>query len=228
VTEGCDACHQGSASKLAEDGNPPLCLTCHEDVGRTAKAAKVPHAAMDAARCVDCHNPHASPQPRLVKQAGGRECLACHSDQAAAAGESEHGAITVVGCQACHEPHGGTRPKLLRAAGNDICLACHRPPASRPPAEGLVQVAGRFDVPAAAARRIGAVLLSADGTRGHPTPTHPVVAPAPGPKANPSKASFQGELGCLACHDPHKGKSDRLLRWGAVSAADACLNCHKK
>ena len=128
VTEGCDACHQGSASKLVEDGNPPLCLTCHEDVGNAAKAAKVPHAAMEAARCVDCHNPHASPQQRLVKAPAGAPCLACHTDQAAGAGESAHGAITIVGCQSCHEPHGGSRPKLLRAEGNDLCLGCHRTP----------------------------------------------------------------------------------------------------
>ena len=228
VTEGCDACHQGSASKLVDDGNPPLCLACHEEVGQKAKAAKVPHAAMDAARCVDCHNPHASPQQRLVKLPGGAECLACHSDQAPVAGEQGHGAIALVGCQACHEPHGGSRPKLLRAAGNALCLGCHGPPASRLPAEGMVSLAGRFEVPAVAARAIRTVLLSPDGSRGHPTPEHRVVAPAPTPTSRPSKSTFKGELSCLACHDPHKGKSARLLRWGAISSVDACLNCHRK
>ena len=228
VTEGCDACHQGSASKLVEGGNAPLCLACHEEVGRKAKAAKVPHAAMDAARCVDCHNPHASAQPRLVKQPGGAECLACHSDQAASAGEHGHGIIGLVGCEACHEPHGGARPKLLRGVGNGLCLDCHRPPGRRLPAEGRVRLAGRFEVPAAAALAIRAVLLSPDGTRGHPTPDHLVVAPPPASRSVPPKSTFKGDLSCLACHDPHKGKSAHLLRWGAVSAADACLNCHRK
>ena len=211
VTEGCDACHRGSASKLVEDGNPPLCLACHEEVGRKAKAAKVPHAAMEAARCVDCHNPHASAQPRLVKQPGGAPCLACHADQAPAAGESDHGAIALVGCQACHEPHGGARPKLLRAAGNALCLGCHGTPAPGPPATG---------------RPVRSLPLSPDGTRGHPVPGHLVLAPAP--KAAWSKSVFTGEMGCLACHDPHKGKSAHLFRWGAASAAEACLNCHRK
>ena len=228
VTEGCDACHQGSASKLVEDGNPPLCLACHEEVGEKAKAAKVPHAAMEAARCVDCHNPHASAQPRLVKLPGGGACLACHADQAAGAGEHGHGAIALVGCQACHEPHGGARPKLLRAAGNALCLGCHRAPASGPTADGMVTLAGRFEVPAAAARAIRTLLLSPDGARGHPVPGHLVLAPAPLPNAPSSKSVFKGELGCLACHDPHKGKSARLLRWGATSSAEACLNCHRK
>jgi predicted CXXCH cytochrome family protein len=228
VTEGCDACHQGSASKLVEDGNAALCLRCHEEVGQKAKAAKVPHAAMDAARCVDCHNPHASPQPRLVKLPGGAECLACHSDQAPGAGESVHGAIGLVGCQACHEPHGGARPKLLRSVGNGLCLGCHRTPASRLPVEGMVSLAGRFEVPAAAAQAIRTVILSPDGTRGHPTPGHLVVARPPVPNATRSKSTFKGELSCLACHDPHKGKSGHLLRGGAVSSADACLSCHPK
>jgi predicted CXXCH cytochrome family protein len=228
VTEGCDACHRGSASKLVEDGGPLLCLACHEEIGQIAKAAKVPHAAMEAARCVDCHNPHASSQQRLVKQPGGATCLACHADQAPAAGEHGHGAIALVGCQACHEPHGGARPKLLRAAGNALCLGCHRTPASGPTAENRATLAGRFEVPASAARAIPTLLLSPDGTRGHPTSAHLVVSPPPAPTAVPSKSTFKGELSCLACHDPHKGKSARLLRWGAASSAEACLNCHRK
>jgi predicted CXXCH cytochrome family protein len=231
LVEGCDACHQGSASKLVEDGNPPLCLTCHEKVGQEAKTAKVPHAAMEAARCVDCHNPHASPQQRLVKQPGGAGCLVCHSDQAPDEGERGHGAISLVGCQACHEPHGGSRPKLLRADGNALCLGCHRTPTSRPAAEGaegMVSLAGRFDVAAAAGRAIRTLLLSPDGTRGHPTPSHRVLGRATSPSSRPAKSVFTGELSCLACHDPHKGKSSRLLRWGAASSAEACLNCHRK
>jgi predicted CXXCH cytochrome family protein len=94
--------------------------------------------------------------------------------------------------------------------------------------EGTVELAGRFEVPAAAAQAIPPVLLSPDGARGHPVPTHLVVSPPPAPTAVPSKSTFKGELSCLACHDPHKGKSARLLRWGAVSSADACLNCHRK
>ncbi len=228
VADGCDTCHQGSASKLVEDGGPALCLTCHAEVGEKAKAAAVPHAAMEAVRCVDCHNPHASAQQRLVKSAAGADCLACHAEQDAAAGETSHGAIAVVGCQACHEPHGGSRPKLLRETGSALCLGCHGRPASPPPARGFVQVAGRFEVPARVARATRTLLLSTDGTRGHPTPTHLVVAPARAPKSGEAKSVFTGELSCLACHDPHKGKSPRLLRWGAISSADACLNCHKK
>jgi predicted CXXCH cytochrome family protein len=91
-----------------------------------------------------------------------------------------------------------------------------------------VSLAGRFEVPAAAAQAIRTLILSPDGTRGHPTPEHLVAAPAPASTAGPSKSVFKGELSCLACHDPHKGKSAGLLRWGAVSSADACLNCHRK
>jgi len=230
VADGCDTCHQGGATKLVEDGGPALCLTCHSEVGEKAKAATVPHAAMEAARCVDCHNPHASPQPRLVKAPGGAECLACHADQGAGAEETSHGAIAAIGCEACHEPHGGARPKLLRETGNALCLGCHAQPAARVPASGLVQVAGRFEVPAKSARSIRAVLLSKDGTRGHPTPEHPVVPVlrSAKEKRREVKTVFTGELGCLACHDPHKGASPRLLRWGAATSADACLHCHKK
>lgn len=230
VTESCDACHQGSSSKLVEDGNPPLCLTCHDEVGQAAKSAKVQHAAMEAARCVDCHNAHASPRQRLVKLAAGGECTGCHEAQAAGSGETAHGAIVQIGCQGCHEPHGGSRPKLLRGVGNELCMSCHRPPATPFPAEGTVQLAGRFDLPASAARSLGLVLLTADGKRGHPVPNHPVATVASDPHArrSPDATTFKGELSCLTCHDPHKGKSQLLLRWGAGAAGEACVNCHKK
>jgi hypothetical protein len=70
-------------------------------------------------------------------------------------------------------------------------------------------------------------LLSADGTRGHPVPNHPVSGTVTADADRRTPVNFEGELGCLTCHDPHKGRV-QLLRWDAASADASCLHCHPK
>jgi predicted CXXCH cytochrome family protein len=230
VLDGCDSCHEGRFDKLASGGPPALCLTCHGDVGELAQKAKVPHAAMQMVGCNECHNPHASPQRRLVKSPGAGPCETCHADQVAGPGESAHEVIATFGCGACHEPHGGAQAKMLRQSGNALCLACHdaRNHKADPKQPGVVRVMDRLDLTAAQAKALATLRLSADGQRDHPIPGHRAVG-KPGPKELERRnIKFEGELGCLTCHDPHKGASRQLLRWGARSATDACAHCHQK
>ncbi len=229
VLEGCDTCHDGGAGELFEDGESALCLMCHDETGEAAAAAPVPHAALEVARCADCHNPHASAQQHLVTLPGGGECLMCHEDQAAGPDETAHGVIDLIGCRACHEPHGGSRPKLLRAAGADLCLSCHEPSrAGLEGVEGTVRLLGRFEVSVAAVRDFATLRLSADGLRGHPTPKHRVLGQPTARELERVDVVFEGEMTCLRCHDPHKGKSKTLLRWNAVTSMQACSQCHAK
>jgi predicted CXXCH cytochrome family protein len=228
VLDGCTTCHTGGASDLVEDGESALCLACHDDIQATAQAATVSHDALELIRCADCHNPHASPQRKLVNQPAGGECLLCHDGQAPAEGEALHGAVTLIGCEACHEPHGGSRPKLLRGEGDTLCLSCHANVEVRPekdPERALV--AGRFEVSLTEAQGITRVLLSADGTRGHPVPNHPVTGTITADPHRRRPVTFEGELGCLTCHDPHRGKT-QLLRWDSASVDASCLQCHPK
>ncbi len=229
VADGCDTCHEGSVTKLVENGESALCLMCHEDIGKRAAAAKVPHPALEVAHCKDCHNPHASPQEKLVKLPGGGPCLACHDAQGAGAGEVQHGAITTVGCRACHEPHGGDNPKLLREVGNALCLGCHDPQKNKPKeGEATVKLAGRFEVPASLAKAIRVVLLSPNGQRGHPTPDHRVSGPARMGHASHIATTWKDELACLACHDPHKGRARQLFRGNVIEPTEVCLRCHPR
>jgi len=229
VELGCDTCHEGAADKLQEGGESPLCLTCHAEVGEKAAAAKVPHPALDVARCADCHNPHASAQPRLVREPGGAVCTECHSEQAAGAGEFAHGAIEVVGCQACHEPHGGDGTRMLRLEGDELCLACHDPGKVEIPKDApSVTVMGRFEIPAGTARAMATLRLTRDGTEGHPFPGHRARGTPTPEELRATDSTFQGPLACGTCHDPHKGRSPELFRWSAASSAEACNHCHEK
>jgi len=229
VLEGCDTCHEGSYDRLMDDGKASLCLTCHEDVGEAAGKAAFHHAALEMAPCTTCHNPHASAQDHLVKEPAGRECLDCHDDMGAGKDEVAHGVITLIGCRACHEPHGGSRKHLLRRDPDALCLGCHD--ASHTPPRGStgpVRVLGRFEIPAAIARVMASLRLSPDGTRGHPVMNHRVLGTPSGEELERNDAHFRGELHCLTCHDPHKGPSRLLLRWGARTTFEACAHCHPK
>lgn len=224
--EDCGICHEGRFDKLIENGESALCLSCHDEIGKKAASAPFPHAALEVGRCADCHNPHASAQEHLVKGPGGGPCVTCHEDKAPLPGESGHGVINLLGCRACHEPHGADNEKLLRARGNALCLGCHDLGKLKA-AQGasVVKLGGKFEVPVEAARRIRTVLLS-PAQRGHPIPNHPVTGKATG--KGHVQVTFDGELECLTCHDPHKGRSPKILRWQAASSTEACLHCHPK
>ena len=229
VLEGCDTCHEGAYNKLMDDGDSSLCLTCHDEIGETAKKAAFPHAALEMAPCTTCHNPHASAQDHLVKEPGGQECLACHDDIGPAANEVAHGVITLIGCRVCHEPHGGSRKHLLREDPDALCLSCHD--SSHTPPRGStkpVRVLGQFEIPAETARVMASLRLSPDGTRGHPVTNHRVLGTPSEEELKRNDAHFKGELHCLTCHSPHKGRTRLLLRWGATTTFEACAHCHPK
>jgi predicted CXXCH cytochrome family protein len=225
VLEDCAICHEGSSSELMEDGESALCLICHQGIGELAAQASVPHGALEIARCVECHNPHASKQEHLVKAPGAGPCVDCHDDKAPSEGEFGHGAIELVGCRACHEPHGSENPTLLRQTGNELCLGCHDA-RGQGATDGVVRLADRFDVTEEEAASIRRVLLDSSRERGHPITNHPIVGRAE--VHGRVQVTFDGELSCLTCHDPHKGPSQRMFRWGASSTAEACLECHPK
>ncbi len=67
----CEACHQAPKDGkvvLNEDGKFALCYTCHEDQKKVIEQSKNQHPAFAVAeRCTECHNPHASRFPRMLK-----------------------------------------------------------------------------------------------------------------------------------------------------------------
>ena len=229
ILDGCDTCHEGASDALMENGDSPLCLACHDDIGEAAEQAEFPHPAMEMARCADCHNPHASAQEHLVKEPGGGECTTCHDDQAAGENEVAHGVIEVIGCRACHEPHGGANEKLLRTQGSELCLGCHDSAAVRIP-EGAetIELLGRFEVSADVAATAVALQLSPNKEHGHPMRNHRVFGFPTEDELKRTETSFDGVLTCLTCHDPHKGRSKNLFRNGAASRSEACAACHQK
>lgn len=223
----CDLCHEGAAAKLVEGGRKELCAGCHGEIAEIAAKAAVPHAAMEVADCVDCHTPHASRQAKLVREPAGGECLTCHEEKKAGAGEFQHGVIALLGCEGCHEPHGGSRPRLLRANPDQLCLGCHDKTKWKIDEKNrTAKLLDRFVIDEKAALAIPPIQL-VDGVRDHPIPGHPTLGPTGDAKQQhgKSKVDFEGELHCSSCHDPHKGSSPRLF---VNHRTDVCSKCHAK
>lgn len=226
--EGCSNCHDGSASVLVESGNA-LCETCHDDIVETASTAAVPHPAMEAVECVDCHSPHASRQPKLLRAPGGEICLDCHEDQGGKAGETVHRAISWIGCHSCHLPHGGEEEHLLRASGNDLCNGCHLQRRVKTRSDGSIRLGGGFVLSGERAESLEVIDLDPFERINHPIPEHPVsgVIEKKG-RSDVAKSLAGQEMSCRLCHEPHAAKSQQLFTWEATTQSELCLACHPK
>lgn len=228
--DGCDTCHEGAAATLVDGGASSLCYACHGDVEEAVQGAAFPHGAMAMARCVDCHSPHASRFPRLLRAPAGGVCTPCHEDAAPTAGQFGHGAVDWFGCQSCHEPHGGSRAKLLRGTGNPLCNGCHLQGEVARRDDGSLALAGGLTVPAHRSGDLKMIDLDPTGTRNHPVTGHPVSGPVGKPEGRTEIAdSLIGtQMTCVSCHDPHKGASADLFAYGAASGFELCLACHPR
>jgi predicted CXXCH cytochrome family protein len=103
----CHNAHGGFETKQARltTGADAACIKCHTD---KQGPFSYEHAPVKTEGCAACHNPHGSPNPRLLKtSAVAQLCLECHSQ--------DHG----VGAQ---EPVG---PAHNLAAQYRDCTACH-------------------------------------------------------------------------------------------------------
>jgi predicted CXXCH cytochrome family protein len=201
------------------------CTVCHQDLWQSGDVVHAP-AEDDCTTCHEFETTGRSMEVRLI-DADPELCLLCHDDQGPGVDETAHPAIEVVGCRACHDPHGSPGDKLLRREGPRLCLSCHDRGSfadeSGQDAGAKVRVLGRFEVPALRVPLMATLRLSADGQHGHPLRSHRVQGTVS--EEGGARTSFRGELECLSCHNPHKGRS-KLLNWDARSSLEACAECH--
>ena len=125
----CHAIHKGPQAlrPTRNDDINKKCSQCHDSVWTQFQKPykhRLPEGAMS---CVDCHNPHGSVLPRLMRTVAANEpsCFRCHSDKRGPF-TYEHPPMRTDGCTACHEPHGSANPRMLtRHEVRQVCLECH-------------------------------------------------------------------------------------------------------
>ena len=108
--EVCFVCHKTQRAQIRRISSHPLAVT---SLASTAKMA-----------CSDCHNPHGSSGPKLLKKNSVNEtCYTCHAEKRGPF-LWEHAPVTD-DCTNCHTPHGSSNAPLLKARPPWLCQECH-------------------------------------------------------------------------------------------------------
>ena len=123
----CVSCHTIHVAKdpiLVKATQPEKCFTCHAE--QRALSFQFSHHPIREGKvvCSDCHNPHGSPGPKLLKKARVTDlCYTCHADKRGPM-LWEHQPVRE-DCANCHNPHGSVNPRLLKEKVPFLCLDCH-------------------------------------------------------------------------------------------------------
>jgi DmsE family decaheme c-type cytochrome len=125
----CTTCHsihdfKSEDAQLKAANTVEACLSCHKDV--RADLWKNSHHPIREGElsCTDCHNPHGSPTPNLIKAASVNEqCYDCHTEKRGPF-VWEHPPVRE-NCMNCHTPHGSNHIKLQKTSVPYLCQQCH-------------------------------------------------------------------------------------------------------
>ncbi len=123
----CVSCHTIHVSKdpiLVKATQPDKCFSCHAE--QRALTLQYSHHPVREGKvvCSDCHNPHGSPGPKLLKKVRVTDvCYTCHADKRGPL-LWEHQPVRE-DCTNCHNPHGSVNPRLLKEKVPFLCFDCH-------------------------------------------------------------------------------------------------------
>lgn len=121
-----------------------LCASCHISVWAQFQKPYTHRLVQNAMTCVDCHNPHGSFRPGMMRSVAANEpgCFKCHSEVRGPF-TFEHAPVRFEGCGTCHEAHGSVNPRMLtRQDVRQVCLDCH----ANLPTQGLATTAKALGV----------------------------------------------------------------------------------
>jgi DmsE family decaheme c-type cytochrome len=130
----CTSCHQIHVKNdpvMAKQTQRDVCFNCHKT--ERAETHRVSTHPIQAGKvgCSDCHNPHGSEGPKLMKEITVRDtCFTCHAEKRGPFLWEHPSAMD--DCMNCHTPHGSTNAPLLRARAPWLCQGCHGDGAPHP------------------------------------------------------------------------------------------------
>jgi DmsE family decaheme c-type cytochrome len=125
----CTSCHQihTQHDRVREKiTQTEVCFSCHKEQRAMMNRPSRHPIPEGKVVCSDCHNPHGSVGPKLVKRDSVNEtCYTCHMEKR---GPFVHNHEPVAeDCMNCHNPHGTVVENLLKARAPFLCHQCHTP-----------------------------------------------------------------------------------------------------
>jgi predicted CXXCH cytochrome family protein len=106
----CDGCHDKTKENGLIRPKQELCFVCHPDIVKGEFA----HGPAAVGGCLECHEPHSSNFPSLLKTDKAKVCVTCHSEARLAEKMHQNIMSKGVGCVDCHDPHAGPVKYFLR------------------------------------------------------------------------------------------------------------------
>jgi DmsE family decaheme c-type cytochrome len=188
----CHTVHRPKDNVLAKNTQSDVCYTCHKK--QRAETHRMSTHPIDAGKvsCGDCHNPHGSVGPKLVKKNTINEtCFNCHAEKRgpflwnhASANDD---------CMNCHTPHGSTIAPLLKARSPMLCQQCH---GNITPHPGNIYSGA--SLPGGTIANINQGAVSATN------PVNPLTGAAVSRNNPPAQIPFRG---CVNCHSAVHGSN---------------------
>jgi predicted CXXCH cytochrome family protein len=218
----CEKCHghsvQNPVLKLPQK---ELCLQCHQK--NFPQPVAVQHKPVENGECASCHDPHRSPNKKLLRKTGNALCVTCHKEKdAAALAPVVHAPLQMEGCIECHLPHGGPNAFLTKKPGKDLCYECHDDFTTK----------GKF---------IHAPVQSGDCVichEPHATKNQKLLRREGAETCFECHDDFQNGIktakfvhapmqdnNCTMCHDPHATNERAMLK---KSGSGVCFECHEQ
>lgn len=123
----CASCHGAHEVKdpvLVKQTQAEVCYGCHVEQRVDSHRQSVHPIKDGKVTCSDCHNPHGSAGPKLLKGVSVNDtCYSCHAEKRGPF-LWEHAPVRD-DCSSCHTPHGSNLPRLLKARTPFLCQECH-------------------------------------------------------------------------------------------------------
>lgn len=106
----CNNCHDKTQESGLIKPKNQLCFVCHPKI----VAKRMQHGPAAVGSCLECHDPHTSNYPFLLKAPPKEVCATCHAERRLAF--EMHNKVTRTGmlCADCHDPHAGDAQYFLR------------------------------------------------------------------------------------------------------------------
>ncbi len=123
----CHVVHRPKDPLMNKKTQAEVCFACHKE--QRADSKKMSHHPIEEGKvvCSDCHNPHGSTGPKLLKKNTITEtCFQCHAEKRGPF-LWEHQPVSE-DCTNCHTPHGSNITPLLKSRAPVLCEECHNGP----------------------------------------------------------------------------------------------------
>ncbi|WP_292932640.1 DmsE family decaheme c-type cytochrome [Noviherbaspirillum sp.] len=122
----CHTVHAGRDKVMDKKTQPEVCFACHKE--QRSQVNRISHHPILEGKvsCSDCHNPHGSVAPKLMKGDSVVEtCYTCHMEKRGPF-VWNHAPVSE-DCAICHNPHGSNVESMLKTRPPFLCHQCHSP-----------------------------------------------------------------------------------------------------